>query len=492
MTTVRSSASVFFTILCALLFSAMVSAAPRFQDKGKEYGIAPGGSTAAWGDANGDGWLDLCTGGRIRLNQQGKKFTHGQSLGAGIFGDFNNNGRLDLFCWKTHTLFENSGNGAFTKVDFPQLPARATQAASWGDFDGDGFIDLYVGGYEKWPMPSYPDVRLRNYRDAATGKRRFKISWQQSAKDIQGFKGRARSIACCDFDEDGDLDIYVSNYRQRANLLWRNNGKGAFTEEAAELGIAGDPKYKHGYGHTIGSAWGDFDNDGRMDLFVGNFNHHDQGRISEEVKFHRNTGPDNNWKFEDKSQQAKIAWQESYATPALGDYDNDGDLDLFLTTVYAVGSWSIRNYPVLYRNDGNWRFTDVTEEEGLGKLGPTYQAAWADFDRDGDLDLVSSGKLLVNTHATHHWIEIELTGDGKTVNRSAIGAQVRIKLKDRILLRQVEGATGTGNQNAPVLHFGLGGRTESVRAEILWPSGERQRTKPLSVDRLHTIKQAGD
>lgn len=483
----------------ALILSAIISTSPflhaaqaYFKDATAALGLALGGRAAAWCDVDGDGWVDLCTGGKLWRNLKGKRFIAITEAPVGIFGDFNNDGYPDLFAWQSHSLHINQKGKGLQAVPFPKLPAKATQAAAWGDFDGDGFLDLYVGGYESWPRPSHPDVRLRNRlgKGKAAGQEAFEIVWTQPADGVSGFKGRTRGITCCDFDEDGDLDIYVSNYRQRANLLWRNDGKGGFTDAAHALGVSGDPKWKNGYGHTIGSAWGDLDNDGHIDLFAGNFNHHDN-RISEDAKFYRNLGPDKGWRFEDKSGTAGLAWQESYASPALGDVDNDGDLDLFFTTVYAVGSWNIRNYPVLYANNGEWRFSDVTKQAGVSGLGPTYQAAWADFDQDGDLDLVSAGKLFVNQGNDNAWIEVRLTSRRPGVNRGAVGAQVRIALDGKTLVRQVEAGTGSGNQNDAVLHFGLGAHKKPVALDILWPDGKRQTTKPLALKKIHTIKQGG-
>jgi hypothetical protein len=178
------------------------------------------------------------------------------------------------------------------------------------------------------------------------------------------------------------------------------------------------------------------------------------------------------------SKTAALRWQESYASPALGDFDNDGRLDLYFTTVYP-GDKS-----VLYRNLGGWKFEEVKNGAGVA-LPQTYQAAWADFDNDGHLDLMTGGKLFRNPGGPNHWLKVRLRGGGK-VNRAAIGAQVRLKLGERTLSRQVEGATGQGNQNDLTLHFGLGDRTDPVKLEVRWPDGTRQEVETL-VDRLVTV-----
>tara|TARA_R110002111_G_scaffold146087_3_gene212659 strand:- start:148 stop:903 length:756 start_codon:yes stop_codon:yes gene_type:complete len=241
---------------------------------------------------------------------------------------------------------------------------------------------------------------------------------------------------------------------------------------------------------------GDLDNDGYLDLFVANFSHPRDGQ--DHPQFLRNLGPEEGYRFMDMSERAGLAWQESYASAALGDYDNDGDLDLFLTTVYATASGHVKNHPVLYRNEGGWRFTDVTREQGLAGLGPTYQAAWADVDNDGNLDLCTNGKLFLNRGKHGHWISIKLEGDGKTVNRSAIGATVWVRHEEapandaaggrRVYTRHVESGTGEGNQSDPRLHFGLGSYRGKVAVDILWPGGTRQTVTGLSADQCHHIK----
>ena len=181
------------------------------------------------------------------------------------------------------------------------------------------------------------------------------------------------------------------------------------------------------------------------------------------------------------TRNAALRWQESYASPALGDYDNDGLLDLYFTTVYP-GDQS-----VLYRNGGKWNFTEVPEGAGLSRP-VTYQAAWADFNNDGCLDIATGGRLLRNPGNGNHWLKVRLEGSGKT-NRAAIGAQIRVKLADRTLTRQVEGATGQGNQNDLTMHLGLSDHKDPVQLQIRWPTGALQELQ-TPVDRILTIKQA--
>ena len=180
-----------------------------------------------------------------------------------------------------------------------------------------------------------------------------------------------------------------------------------------------------------------------------------------------------------------VYYQESYATPAAADYDNDGRLDLFFTTVYGTASFGKKNYPVLYRQGSPFVFSDATALAGLAELPPTSQAAWADVNNDGHLDLVAGGKLFVHQGTVNHWLKVRLEGDGRVVNRLAIGTQVRVALGDQTLTRQVEAGTGEGNQNDLTLHFGLGSHATLVSLEIFWPNASRQVVSGVLPD--HTI-----
>lgn len=451
-----------------------LTAAEPFQDVTEAVGLTRcSGGVAAWGDFNNDGWTDLYSGGQLWRNDAGKRFHRVENVplaGPGIWGDFDNDGFLDLFSWAGEgKLYRSQQGKGFENVGeaFPKLPTTVSLGAAWGDLDGDGFIDLYVGGYEVWPSKEFPDVMLLNEKGE-----RFIEHWRQERIL------RARGITAADFDEDGDLDVYVSNYRLQPNRLLQNDGKGKLTDVASEFGTAGDGGLG-AWGHTIGSAWGDLDNDGHFDLFVGNFSHPPQ--YQDRPKFLRNLGPEGKFHFADHSNTAGLRWQESYASPALADFDNDGHLDLFFTTVYR-GDRS-----VLYRNLGGWKFEEVSAAAKVD-VPTTYQAAWADFDGDGYLDLATGGRLFRNPGGKNHWLKVRLVGGGK-VNAAAIGAQVRIQMDDKILTRQVEGATGQGNQNDLTLHFGLGSHAKPISAEIRWPNGAKQQIE-AAIDRTLTVKFA--
>ena len=480
MTIERPALGVLFVLLGLAALPGLADrawAAEPFQDVTDSVDLSGvAGGKAAWGDFDNNGWVDLLDGaGQLFLNDEGT-FTHAASAGgAGILGDYDNNGYLDIFAYEGKRLHQNVDGTTFVETTdmLPDLPDElvVTRGAAWADFNGDGWLDLYVGGYEEWPNPYQPDALL-----ISNAGESFTLAWVESG-DIDP----ARGVTVADFDEDGDPDVYVSNYRLEANWLWRNDGAGNLTNVAHDYGAAGDDNgYTWSFGHTIGSCWGDLDNDGHLDLFVGNFSHShaDQDR----PKFLRNLGPDGSFHFEDKSGGAGLAWQESFASPALGDFDNDGDLDLYFTTVYGG------NYPVLYVNNGDWTFTNVTAEAALGGLSSTYQAAWADFDNDGWLDLMTAGRLFKNPGGENHWIKVHLTGNNEGTNKAAIGTQVRIPLGGQTLVREVEAGTGEGNQNDLTLHFGLGSHTAAVELQITWPGGLTE-TRTVEVDQTVEVIQ---
>lgn len=456
----KNASRIGFSLL-VLFWSVPISLSaqqPRFTRVNETLGIEGlAGGIAAWVDYDNDGWLDLYTG-RLWKNLEGKKFTlvdAPQLVGGGTWADIDNDGDADFFHWGgVGKLVRNNGEAGFEDIseNLPDLPTRVSLGAAWGDFNGDGLVDLYVGGYEG---PGYlTDVMYFN-----TGNATFKEVWR-----TEGTMKPARGITTADYDADGDLDIYVSNYRLVGNILWQNDGKGTFTDVAAGTKTDGDGGLG-AWGHTIGSCFGDLDSDGHIDLFVGNFSH--PPAYQDRPKFLRNLGPEGEYKFADLSANAGLAWQESFASPALGDYDNDGLLDLFFTTVYAVGSGGIRNYPVLYHNNGEWKFSNVTAAEGIPNLPPTYQSAWADYDNDGDLDLVSAGHLMRNDGKVGNWLKVQLEG-GKGIDQWAIGSQVRVTSGKKVLTRQVCTSTGQGNQNPRTLHFGLGSMAEPVQVEVRW------------------------
>jgi len=441
----------------------------QFVDVTADLGLALSTNAACWVDLNRDGFPDLVNNG-IWINREGKRFEKIGGASDCVAADFDNDGWTDLFSWSSLKLLRNERGLSFKEITLPTLPKCISRGTAWADFDNDGRVDLYVGGFEDgFPGTNTTSFILMNR------PRAFEIAHQHSGH-------RTRGVTIADFDADGDADVYASNYRLQPNLLFIGDGKGSFVEQAEKRNaLATSPGF--GGGHSIGAAWGDFDADGRLDLFAGNFAHVDSRGDQPKSRFLRNLGGT----FEDKGT-CGVFYQESYATPAAGDFDKDGHLDLMFTTVYADASFGKKNYPVLFKGDGAFGFTDATTAAGLEKLPPTYQAAWADFDRDGDLDLACGGKVFQNNAPkNHNWLQVRLVGDGKAVNRDAVGAQVRLLYRGKTLTRQVEAGTGEGNQNDLTLHFGLGAGKGPVNLEILWPGGWKQRVWNVDLNDISEI-----
>jgi hypothetical protein len=458
-----------------ILVSIISSAHAGFVDRTDEFALKLDRNCAAFVDFDNDGWVDIYSPPFLWRNEGGKKFTSSLKPGGKcIWADIDNDGFPDAFCYSGRKLFKNNSGKSLEPAPFPKLPVNTSLGACFGNFNGDEFIDLYIGGYEDWKKNrTYPDFMLVN----AGGK-----SFRRAFSDK---RYRARGVTGCDFDNDGDTDVYVSNYRLMSNILWQSDGSGKL-EDVTQRQNAAAAKEGFKGGHSIGAAWADFDNDGNMDIFAGNFAHRDSRGDQPQSVFLRNKGEKDNYAFEDMAQ-CGLQYQESYASPAAADFDNDGDVDLFLTTVYAVASFGRKNNPVLYRNDGGWKFTDVTKQTGLANLGATYQAAWGDIDNDGDLDLITDGRLFVNEGDKNNWLKIRLRGDGKIINSDALGSQARVTLGGKTLTREVEAGTGQGNQNELTLHFGLADHKEPVDVEISWGRGLSQKQEKIPVNQLVTI-----
>ena len=215
-----------------------------------------------------------------------------------------------------------------------------------------------------------------------------------------GCTGSSRGVAWGDYDNDGDLDLYVANYNE-ANVLYRNNGDGTFTDVTSEAGVGC-------ISHSYGVAWGDYDNDGDLDLYVANYGAN---------VLYRNNGDGT---FTDVTSEAGVSCTGSSLGVAWGDYDNDGDLDLYVANHYEAN--------VLYKNNGDGTFTDVTGAAGVGCTGSSYGVAWGDYDNDGHLDLYVANNganvLYRNNGNLNHWLQIRL--HGTISNRSAIGTKVKV------------------------------------------------------------------
>ena len=451
------------------------------------------GSTA-WGDWNNDGWSDMFGSGSVYTNNQAGGFSYGNHSASGYLslGDYNNDGWLDVMGYKPGeagnevTLATNNSGTSWTNNSSKFLPASEYpyigRAATWGDFTGDGYLDAYLSGWCN-PWLGAPEDDVIYISDAGNT---FSQTWKSSnaASNRHG-----RGVTTVDYNRDAKLDIYVSNYWMTANYLWKNNGFNGTSGLATVGGTVADT------GHGFGSAIGDFNNDGYFDIYISNFTH----AGNPPSRFVQNQGPGSGYSFINRDGRGinhYTSGDTALGSAAAADFDNDGDLDLFLASMGGYGSRS--GLTRLYRNDGNSgdgfpTFTEV--DYGLQSIGEGDTAAWGDYDGDGFLDLLAAGKLWKNPGAANwsgnHYLKVKLVGgDGVNglVNGSAIGAQVTIDVPGLgKVSRQVEGNTGQGNQNDLTLHFGLGTYSDPVDLEIFWPDGTEQTITGVAVDQLTTI-----
>ena len=417
--------------------------------------------------------------------------------------DYDNDGDLDIFLlrggWEAPrrpTLLRNEGDGRFADVTIAAGVCNpiASQAAAWADFDCDGHLDLYIAGEFKSKEPD-PRNRGKLYRNNGDGT--FTDVAESAGVANERF---GKGVAWGDYDDDGRPDLFISNQGQ-GNRLYRNNGDCTFTDVAERLGVT-EPKFCF-------SCWfWDYDNDGRLDLFVTG----SRATLSEVIRsqmgeptsgerpcLYRNEGG----RFKDVTREAGLdrVWLPMGSN--FGDIDNDGFLDFYLGTGSPPYSYLLPN--VLMHNVGGRRFEDVTIASGTGHLQKGHGVSFADWDGDGDLDLfLESGGavpgdkahnvLFENPGHGHRWLGLRLAG--KRSNRAAIGARVRVSSSGpdgrRLVHRMIGGGSSFGN-NPMATTIGLG-RAESIDfVEVIWPDGGSiQRVHGPPLDRAVEIIEGRD
>lgn len=443
-------------------------------------------SRSAWGDFDRDGWDDLMTAGLTLYRNQGDGtfsdvtalagLTTVAATSGGVWGDYDNDGCLDFFAMsETYTtpdvLLRNNCDGTFSDVTASsgiedlqtdtsctglEEERSPTAAAAWWDYNSDGLLDLYMGNMMCWDSwTSYRDVVFKN-----TGNGQFV---EVSGSDgFSSSRYSTRGASPADANGDGHTDLMVNNYTLHPNLYYQSQGTEEVKELAKEAGLEGQPNYSgttRYYGHTIGAAWGDLDNDGDLDMVHGNLAHPRFYQFSDRSKVLLNDGTG---EFQDISDTAQLRYQETHSSPVLADFDNDSVLDLILTAVYPGRP-----------TDFYWGNGDGTFDLDVYRAGITTENGWgasaADYDHDGDVDLATY-TLFENQSEQGEWIAVQAVGNVSS-NRSAIGATVRAYAEDFMLTRHVQGGSGQGCQDSQSLHFGLGFLTEIEALEVDFPGG---------------------
>jgi hypothetical protein len=429
------------------------------------------GNGVAWIDYDGDGDHDLYVSNngypnRLYRNDGGGVFTDasftplsdpGSSTNA-VWGDYDNDGLLDVYvgnCGQANKLLRNMGSGNFSDWTVSPLDdAECADGMAWVDYDNDGDVDIYVANYGA-PNRLFRNDGLASWTDVATGP--------------MADSGDCAGVAFADYDDDGDQDVYVAKYYGGANRLIRNDGGGVFTDVTS--GPLGDT------GEGMGVAWGDYDNDCDLDLYLVN--------NGQDNKLFRNDGGGT---FTDVTSGPLVGDGYDFGC-TWGDYDNDGDLDLYVTTSYDNNR--------LLRNEGGGTFIDWTSGPLKDPLYYSMGTAFADYDADGDLDLYVANvstwdysRLFRNlVGSSNHWIHVNLVGT--VSNAAGIGARVRIVAGRGSQIREINGGSGFRSQNSLTAEFGLGSETLVDSLVVRWPSGNIDVLTGLVADQFVQVTEEG-
>ena len=431
-------------------------------------------------DFDGDGLDDIAVGSQFFRNRNGMTFedvSAGVNIAASatVWGDYDNDGNIDCYAVNGGAgdrLYRNNGNGTFTDMTASSglsNPAP-TVAPIWFEANGDGRLDLFIanGRTEDASGEVYFQDRLwinngdGTFRDATAGSG-IPEGEPEPYHDCWG-------ASACDYNKDGRTDIFVATYRLAPDRLYRNNGNGTFTEVSAETGVIGNPTADPGtFGHGIGCDWGDYDNDGNVDLAVGNLGHPDwRGMYSNPSLIYHNNG--NGASFTEMHQQMGLKFFEMNAGVIWSDLDLDGYLDLWQSqySYLAAGAdGEPRRLSRLYINSGpseNYRLLDRTWQTGALVHG-AWTVSQGDFDRDGDPDIVAASqyegiRLFRNDlQRNGEWIGIRLKADNVAgINSGAYGSSVVAHVGNRKYYRDLQGGGGgaTATQESNEMLFGLG------------------------------------
>ena len=468
-----------------------------------------GGRGSAWGDYDNDGDLDIVAVGTYQphalyRNNGDGTFTN-VAVEAGIadpkggwgslFADYNNDGYPDLYItrggWSgaaENTLYHNNGDGTFTDVTHSAGVAdpQSSFCAAWADYDNDGYIDLYIA--DGVIGDGAANVLYRNNGDGTF----------TNTAEIAGVANTGNSLGTAwgDYDKDGHIDLHVVNFGQ-SNVLYRNNGDGTFTDVTTTTGM------NLPITDAFVTFFLDVDNDADLDIFIsnsGSFQAFIAGQItgtaphdSDRQVLYRNNGDGT---FTDVTRESGLYHAFGAMGANFGDVDSDGYLDIYLAT--GAPQMGRLERDALFRNNGDGTFTDATFTLGLGNIGKGHGVTFGDADTDGDVDIyVSVGGAFIgdqwhnlfyqNTGTGNNYLTLKLVG-GKS-NRDGIGAKVTLRVGDSIIYREVSGGCGFGSTNSLQLEIGLGAHTKIDTLEIVWPSGQVDIHRNLSVNQKLVVTE---
>ena len=428
----------------------------------------------------------------------------GYSIGVAA-ADYDNDGWVDLFVTgvRGNTLYRNRGDGTFEDAT-----ARAgvrgdgqwAVAAGWFDYDNDGLLDLFVVRYVAWdpareiycglPKPGYRTYcHPQHYQPLANvlyhneGGGRFRDVSRESG--IAAHTGKGMGVAFGDYDGDGRLDVFVANDTV-PNFLFRNQGDGRFQEAALTAGVAYNSDGKAN--SWMGADFRDFDNDGREDIFV-------TALTNESWSLYRNIGRGSFADIAGPSRIAAGSLRWSGWSAGMFDFNNDGLKDVFAAGGHVMDNAELtsgsksRQPNVVFANRGDGTFDSVAlPGEALDR-----GAAFGDFDRDGRIDVVVTRLneqpiVLRNVSpAKGHWLALRLVGTRS--NRDGIGALVRITTASGHQWNRVTTSVGYASSSDRIVHFGLGRDNMIQAVEIAWPSGKRQELRNVMADRYLEVRE---
>ena len=439
-----------------------------------------------------------------------------QGYGMGcVFADYDGDADLDLYLtnYGENVLYRNNGNATFTDVSETagvDCDLWSTGAA-FADVDGDTDLDIYVCNYVTYdlealeqmkeeslqsgkPVPSALNPHVFEPQDNVFYRNNGDGTFTDAtdATGIAAVGGRSMQAIFSDFDNDNDLDLYVAN-DTTTNHVYRNDGGGNFTDVSAESWAAD-------FRGSMGLTAGDYDADGDTDLFMSHW-------VDEENALYRNLfvedGNAKQIRFVDESYTSLLA-EESIKQigwgTALFDYDNDGDLDIFVTNGSTFQELSrpevlIPQADMLFRNNGDETFTDVSQETGIAALPLRVGrgAAFGDYDNDGDVDI-----FIVNNHAPptllrneggnrNNWLQIKLVGAG--TNQDAIGAKIQVKTADQTQIREIYAGDSYMSFNSLIAEFGVGNATQIETLQVTWQNGKTQKLHNVPANQRIRITQ---